>query len=106
MPLVDESRNGGVSSLFIVDEEYQSVSSSLSEFGRLMEEKIESYLAILRRVSQEGIADGLASNNIVAFTEVVRTLVGQFSMITGDAKALCESFVSDIDAADSDFHRW
>lgn len=87
--------------LVVYDDSIKSVSDKIKKYGDNLNEYINEYIAILDRVSAEGVKSGCVHDNLIAFKEAVKGLNNQVNVIAEKYNECATGFLKDIDTADS-----
>jgi len=87
--------------LVVFDTEYSSLQRKYHAYGKLMEAKYNEYLDVLSMVCEYGISEGEVFKNIRSFKATAEMLRGEFYAVTAGISSLCDSYVDEIDEADS-----
>lgn len=88
-------------SRIIVDETHTAAGKTLQEMCDFLETEIGIYKSILNQVTTDAAKEGLTTTRYQEYAGIISGLKGQLSRLGTMLNSAANSFISDIDAADS-----
>ena len=87
--------------LVVYDNDNKAIANEYKKFGDRLEDYINNYSKVLKRVANEGIKSGKVHDNLLRFIDAVDDLKNEGKELTQLAKKSAEDFLKDMDTADN-----
>lgn len=87
-------------SLKIEDQYVEDMGSFFDEYGRNMEEAMESYLQIMNTIKEDSLMEGDTAEALAVFIEHGEFLKGKMEALGEMAKSVCANFLDEVDEKD------
>lgn len=86
---------------FILDEEYiKSVSTAIRTECDAMEQLLESYIGIMRGITETAITRGITSESIKVFVEAAEILNNKYADLGSCVYVVLQKYLDNVDDAD------
>lgn len=87
--------------LVVYDESVKDISREYLKRGEEIENILDRYSRILKKITEDGIKSGKVNDNLKIYLEAVEKLKREASYLAERAEDCINNFISDIDIADN-----